>query len=234
MSLWLCVEQRECFEKTNDKKFKLFVVGSFLFHTWIMIWCMLVVESLRCNNTQTLNSHQIQLECFQSTANWWWQNVYKPLNFYGTIDRCTPNSCAVTRFLFRLRCLRWYFNSIVSSPLQQTWMESFFKQKSVFASFCFNYYFQFIIIVIIFCTLLTSMSTVFCHCRSTVNFSFDVCVRNNHIFSFVGFFWGLLIWKRITISTVYVRFCRGKKSFFCVILRWVFVFARWIIDGVSR
>lgn len=73
MSLWLCVEQRECFEKTNDKISN----SSLLFHTWIMVWCVLVVESLWCNNTQTLNSHQIQLECFR----WWWQNVYKPLNF---------------------------------------------------------------------------------------------------------------------------------------------------------
>lgn len=121
------------FWKDEWQNFKLFVVCSLLFHTWIMVWCVLVVESLWCNNTQTLNSHQIQLECFR----WWWQNVYKPLNFTAqSIDaHVSVFVCCDLVFVFvcgvsvgiLIRLCRLHCNKL-------EW-NRFFKQKSVFARF---------------------------------------------------------------------------------------------------
>lgn len=120
--------------------------------------------------------------------------------------------------------------------VQQTWMEFPFSSKNRLFFVVFNYYFQFIIIVII-CysssTLLTSMNTVCFHRRSTVNFSFDVCVRNNHIFSFVCF-WNFCFDLKENHDQMSMGFCRRVKNHFSCYFDgffFVFVFARWIIDG---
>lgn len=132
-----------------------FVRSFFTHESWFDV-CLLLnhfgVATPKSSNhiKSTWNAfNQLQWWCWW----WWWQNVYKPLNFTAqSIDAHRMRLCsqAMTRFLFCLRCQRWYFNSIVVVSAATNLKGMFFKQKSVFATFSFNYYFQFIIVVIIF------------------------------------------------------------------------------------
>lgn len=106
------------------------------------------------------------------------------------------------------QCFRLYLSvSVVAA----TSMEFFRSSKNRFSPV--NYFFQFIIITLLF------FYTFYEYVRFTSiaerrSISLFIPVHNNHIFcSFI--FSGIFRWKRITIKCI--RFCRGKNiSFFIV------------------
>lgn len=179
------------------------------------------VESLWWNKTpEKLNS---QIKFNWNAFNqlwwwwWWWWNVCKPFVFYGTINRCTPNVWVVSVCIPMFDGVSgWIFNLIVSTA-DETWMGFYFSSKNEFSP-ALTITFSSLFIIIF--TLLTSMYTVFCHRRSTVNFSFSLSVHNNHIFfCCCCFVFGIFWWKRITFKCMLVS-AEGKKSVCCYYYCW--------------